>query len=436
MVHRILILTSNSEDANILQDALRHSRDGPFLTECLDRLDAALSRLHKGGIDLILVDLSLGDSQGIATFNDLFAAFPKIPIMTLSAEEEETVAIEAVKLGAQGYLSKGYFINSLVPQSLRNIILRKNVEKQLYKEQARAEIVLKSIGDAIICTDINGEIDYLNAAAEELTGWSKTDASGQQIEKIFKTINGVSRQVDINTVELVLKRNETVDLPANTLLIRKDGSEVHIEDSASPIHDYDGQLAGAVIVFHDVSVAQAVTVKMTHMAQHDALTNLPNRALLNDRIAQAINLAKRNGTQLALLFLDLDNFKHTNDTLGHASGDALLKSVAQRLSDCVRGSDTVSRYGGDEFIILLVGGKYAEDAALIAEKIRVALLRPFQHEQKDLYAKASIGISLYPNDGQNAETLIRSADAAMYCAKTEGSNGFKFFRSDKKKQAT
>ncbi|PXX44080.1 diguanylate cyclase domain-containing protein [Undibacterium pigrum] len=432
MVHRILILTSNSDDAKILQEALLHSRDGPFLTECLDRLDAGLSRLHTGGIDLILVDLSLSDSQGIATFNDLFAAFPKIPIMTLSAEEEEAAAIEAVKLGAQGYLSKGYFVSSLVPQSLRNIILRKNVEKQLYKEQARAEIVLKSIGDAIVCTDINGEIDYLNAAAEELTGWSKTDACGQQIEKIFKTINGVSRQADVNTVELVLKKNEIVDLPANTLLIRKDGSEVHIEDSASPIHDYDGQLAGAVIVFHDVSIAQAVTVKMTHLAQHDALTNLPNRTLLNDRIAQAINLAKRNGTRLALLFLDLDNFKHTNDSLGHASGDALLKSVALRLSDCVRGSDTVSRYGGDEFIILLVGGKYAEDAALIAEKIRVALLRPFQHEERDLYAKASIGISLYPNDGQNAETLISSADTAMYCAKIEGSNNFKFFRSDMK----
>ena len=218
-------------------------------------------------------------------------------------------------------------------------------------------------------------------------------------------------------------------------MIRKDGSEVHIEDSASPIHDYDGKLSGAVIVFHDVSVAQAVTVRMTHMAQHDALTNLPNRSLLNDRIAQAINLAKRNDTQLALLFLDLNNFKHTNDSLGHACGDSLLKTVAVRLTECVRESDTVSRYGGDEFVILLAGGIYAEDAALIAEKIRVALLRPFQHEKKDVYARASVGISLYPGDGQDAETLIKNADTAMYCAKTGSKNNYEFFRNDMNNQS-
>ncbi|MFZ6732080.1 diguanylate cyclase domain-containing protein [Undibacterium sp. Ji42W] len=415
-----------------MEDALLHSKDGPFLTECLSRLDAGLSRLQKGDIDLILVDLTLADSKGVDTFKALFAEFSGTPIMTLSADEEEADSLEAVQLGAQGYLSKGYFVSSLVPQSLRNIILRKNVEKQLNEEQARAEIVLNSIGEAIICTNINGEIDYLNVAAEALTGWAKVDATGHQVERIFKVINGITRQVEDSTVELVLKRNAIVDLPVNTLLIRKDGSEVHIEDSTSPIHDCDGKLAGAVIVFHDVSVAQAATDKLAHMAQHDALTNLPNRILLNDRIAQAIHLAKRNGTRLALLFLDLDNFKHTNDSLGHASGDVLLQSVAQRLSDCVRGSDTVSRYGGDEFVILLVGGKYAEDAAHIAEKIQLALLQPFQHDQKDLYAQASIGISLYPGDGQDAETLIKNADTAMYCAKSAGRNNYAFFHSDMK----
>lgn len=430
MVNRILILTSNSSDANTLTDALSHSRDGPFLIESLGRLDTGLLRLHKGGIDLILVDLTLPDCQGIDTFKKLFAAYPEMPILTLSAREEEACAIEAVELGAQGYLSKGHFVSSLVPQALGNIIQRKNVEKQLHEVQARAELVLSSIGDAIICTNIDGEIDYMNIAAEALTGWTKVDAYGCKIKDVFRTMNGKTRQEQINTVELVLKKNERVDLPLNTLLVRKDGSELHIEDSASPIHDLDGNLAGAVIVFHDVSIALAASAKMTHMAQHDSLTNLPNRTLLNDRIAQAISLAKRNGTRVALLFLDLDNFKETNDSLGHASGDALLQSVARRLADCVRGSDTVSRYGGDEFVVLLVGGQYAEDAALIAEKIQVALLRPFQYAQKDLCAKASIGISLYPTDGQDAETLIRNADTAMYCAKTEGRNNYEFFRSD------
>ena len=429
MVNRILILSSNSSGTKILTDALSHSQEGSFLVETLERLDAGISRLHKSDVDLIIVDLSLPDSNGINTFKQLFSAFPKTPILILSAKEDEACAMEAVRLGAQGYLSKGCFVNTPIPKAFGNIIGQKNAEKQHQKEQVRAEIILNSIGDAIICTDINGGVNYLNIAAEGLTGWSKVHAYGHQIEKVFKTINGTTRQAEINTVELVLKRNTTVDLPVNTLLIRKNGSEVHIEDSASPIHDRDGNLAGAVIVFHDVSLAQAANVKMTHLAQHDPLTNLPNRILLNDRIAQAINLAKRNGTRLAVLFLDLDNFKHTNDSLGHASGDSLLQSVAKCLTDCVRDSDTVSRYGGDEFVILLVGGKDAEDAALIAEKIGVALIQPLMHAEKDLCVTASIGISLYPTDGKDADTLIKNADTAMYSAKAGGKNTHKFFRS-------
>jgi diguanylate cyclase (GGDEF)-like protein len=213
------------------------------------------------------------------------------------------------------------------------------------------------------------------------------------------------------------------------VLIRRDGHEVAIEDSASPIHDWDGKLTGAVIVFHDVSAAQALSMKMAHLAQHDFLTNLPNRVLLNDRIAQAITLAKRGGTQLAVLFLDLDNFKHINDSLGHETGDKLLQSVTQRLSACVRNSDTVSRQGGDEFVILLAGGKYGEDAALTADKILAELTMPHSVGKYELHITTSIGISVYPEDGQDAETLIKNADTAMYHAKEKGRNNYQFFRS-------
>jgi len=182
-------------------------------------------------------------------------------------------------------------------------------------------------------------------------------------------------------------------------------------------------------VFHDVSAAHAMTNKMAHLAQHDFLTDLPNRSLLNDRIAQAIRLAKRSGTQLALLFLDLDNFKHINDSLGHETGDALLRSVTERLKKCVRGADTVSRQGGDEFVILLADSKH-EKAALIARKIIAAMTLPHSIDGRDLNITTSIGISLYPGDGEEAETLIKNADAAMYQAKESGRNDYRYFSSD------
>lgn len=218
-------------------------------------------------------------------------------------------------------------------------------------------------------------------------------------------------------------------LAVDTVLIRRDGTEADIEDSAAPILDWNGKLMGAVIVFHDVTNARAMTQKMAHLAQHDFLTNLPNRVLLNDRITQAITLAKRNGTQLAVLFLDLDKFKHINDSLGHETGDNLLQSVAQRLTRCVRSSDTVSRQGGDEFVILLAEGKN-EDATIIANKVLAELALPHSLPESELHVTTSIGISVYPGDGQDVETLIKNADTAMYHAKEKGRNTYQFFSDD------
>ncbi|HSB96330.1 MAG TPA: diguanylate cyclase, partial [Spongiibacteraceae bacterium] len=170
--------------------------------------------------------------------------------------------------------------------------------------------------------------------------------------------------------------------------------------------------------------------QMGHMAQHDFLTNLPNRVLLNDRLAQAIVLARRQGSMLAVLFLDLDNFKHVNDSLGHAIGDKLLQSVAQRLHACVRGSDTISRQGGDEFVVLVAENHRAEDAVLTADKIIDALMVPHAIAEHELHVTTSIGISVYPTDGLDAETLIKNADTAMYQAKEKGRNNYQFFTND------
>jgi diguanylate cyclase (GGDEF)-like protein/PAS domain S-box-containing protein len=427
MQNKILILTDDSIDAAILKAALENTEDGDFETKWARRLSTAKELLHLGDIDAVIVDLLLPDSSGIATFDQLFDTIPHIPIMTLCEEDEEELAILTVKHGAQGYLSKGHFASNLVSLTLRNVIQRKQIEQKLYQEKVRAEITLNSIGDAVLCTDMNGNINYLNIAAEKMTGWVRDDAYGLPISEVFKIINGVTRKHDQNPVEMVLQNNQPRGLNPDTILIRRDGSEVPIEDSASPIHDGHGNLTGAVVVFHDVSAVQAMTVKMAYLAQHDFLTNLPNRVLLNDRIAQAITLAKRGNTKLEVLFLDLDKFKHINDSLGHETGDKLLQSVAQRLNECVRSSDTVSRQGGDEFVILLTGGKDGIDTTLIADKILTSLSLPHTVGTHQLHITTSIGISIYPEDGDDPESLIDNADIAMYNAKENGRNNYQFF---------
>ena len=430
MTNRVLIVTADPDDARTLERVLGKAKGGPFAIEWVTRLSDALERLRAGGIDVILADLSLPDSQGIETFDQLFAVTPQTPILTLSAVEDDALATEAVQHGAQGTLSKDHFGSSLVPQSLRNIIQRKAVEESLYLERTRAEITLNSISDAVIGTDMSGNVDYLNVAAESMTGWTREEARGLPIAEVMHIINGTTRESERNPVELVLQLNRPMGLTAGTVLVRRDGKEAPIEDSAAPIHDLNGQIAGAVIVFHDISAAQAMRMKMAHLAHHDFLTNLPNRLLLNDRITQAIALAKRRGTHLAVLFLDLDNFKHINDSLGHETGDKLLQSVALRLSACVRGSDTISRLGGDEFVVLVTEDKYAEDAALTADKIIAALAAPHAIDKRELHVTTSIGISVYPTDGENTETLIKNADTAMYHAKEKGRDNYQFFRHE------
>src|SRR5664279_3534884 len=225
MLNRILVITDEFTDANTLKAALGKADDGPFKIEWVKKLSTGLKRLRKGDIDAILVDLSLPDSSGIATFDQLFAATPHIPILTLSEEEEEALAVEAVEHGAQGHLSKGHFKSSLVPQALRNVIQRKAVEEGLFKEKTRAEIALNSIGDCVICIDTSGNIDYLNVAAEKMTGWSREEAQGCPVSEVFQLINGTTRQRQRNPSLLVLKSDQPVDLLPNTVLIRRDGSE-------------------------------------------------------------------------------------------------------------------------------------------------------------------------------------------------------------------
>jgi diguanylate cyclase (GGDEF)-like protein/PAS domain S-box-containing protein len=418
------------DDVRTLEQVLGNAHDGPFDVESAATLAEGIRRMREGGIDAVLVDLKLPDSRGLATFDQLYAALRHMPILTMCDLDDEEDAKEAVRRGAQGWLSKGYFGNYLVPQALRNVIERKKVEEGLYLAKERAEITLNSIGDAVISADMDGRVDYLNVAAELITGWSRQEARGRPVSEVLDIIDSATEKAVTNPIDYVLESDRPIGLTSEAVLIGRNGKRVPIEDSAAPIHDREGKLVGAVLVFRDVSATVALTSKIRHQAHHDFLTNLPNRVLLNDRVTQAISLARRNDSYPVLLFLDLDKFKHINDSLGHAIGDLLLQGVSERLLHCVRASDTVSRHGGDEFVILLANERRPDDAILAAEKILIALSTPFLIEGQELHTSTSIGIAAYPLDGLDAATLTKNADTAMYHAKERGRNNYQFFRHD------
>src|SRR5450755_4187132 len=306
----------------------------------------------------------------------------------------------------------------------------KALEQALFVENERAQVTLNSIADAVTCTDVFGNINFLNRVAQKMCGWTSEEAAGRSLSEVFRIIDSATRQPVRDPLRMAVKQDKPVGPYVDRVLVRRDGVEYPIESSGAPIRDRAGRIVGMVIVFHDVSAARAMSVLMTHSAQHDVVTGLPNRVLLNDRITQAIVLARRNENPLAVMFLDLDHFKNINDSLGHAIGDNLLQSVSRRLLASVRKSDTVSRQGGDEFVILLSETTNPEDAATSAKKILLSLSGPHSIGGQDLFIDGSIGISVYPGDGEDAETLIKNADTAMYHAKERGRNNFQFFKAE------
>jgi diguanylate cyclase (GGDEF)-like protein/PAS domain S-box-containing protein len=326
-------------------------------------------------------------------------------------------------LGGLSLILLAYFI----------LLEMKHHQKHLRETQEREEwyrVTLTSIGDAVICANYQGNITFLNLVAERLTGWRHSEAIGHHMDEVIHLVDATTRKDIDNPMVKALRQNRPGNLPPNCLLIRRDGHETFIEDSAAPIHDYDKKITGSVIVFRDVSMARALAEETVHASQHDALTGLPNRVLLNDRIGQAIALAPRHMGQVVLLFLDLDGFKYVNDSLGHVTGDKLLQSVTRRLQDCVRAPDTVSRQGGDEFVVLIQGVQNREDAAIAAERVLGAVSGVHSIDQHDLHVTASLGISVFPDDGLDAMTLLKNADTAMYFAKGSGHHCYKFFTRD------
>ena len=381
-------------------------------------------------VDIVLLDLGLEDAQGLAAVRRAHSAAPRVPLVVLTGLDDEALATQTLQQGAQDYLIKGQIETRGLMRALRYAVERKAMEEALFAEKERAEVTLNCIGDAVACSDLAGNVTFLNRVAEAMSGWSLADATGQPMGDVLHIEDASTGTVVSNPMERAMIIDQDSELKSNCVLVRRDGTKIAIEDSVAPIHDRQGRPSGAVIVFRDVGAARAMALEMAHSAKHDFLTGLPNRMLLNDRVTQAIISAPRHRKKVAVLFLDLDGFKSINNSFGHATGDKLLQSVADRLVSCVRGADTVSRQGGDEFVVLLSEVENAEDAAISARRILDAVAGDHFIDQQRLRITTSIGISVYPDDGEDAGTLIKHADTAMYQAKQSDRRTYRFFKPE------
>jgi len=427
-IREVLLIEDNPGDARLLQEMFREHGGGATKLTWIQAMGEAETHLATNDVDVILLDLGLPDVQGLDAVRRARAAAPLVALVVLTGLDDESAAAAALQEGAGDYLIKGEIETRGLMRSLRYAVERQTMQTVMNAISARAIATLNCIGDAVACTDMSGTITFLNLAAETLTGWSSFQAQGRPMAEVFQIVDGATRKYVLTPVGVGASWLAAIHLPSHAVLIRRDGFETAVEDSIAPIRDRDGLETGAVFVLRDATRTRAMTKEITYAAEHDFLTGLPNRIVLNHRISQAIAGALRNNDKLALLFLDIDGFKHINDSLGHAVGDRLLESIARRLILCVRASDTVSRQGGDEFIVLL-GKMIDHEGALISSKrLLAAVAQPHSIDGHDLHVTASIGISVYPDDGLDAETLIKNADTAMYQAKAHGRHGYEFFK--------
>jgi diguanylate cyclase (GGDEF)-like protein/PAS domain S-box-containing protein len=430
MTKALLLVEDNASMAALVQRALVDSGEEPFVVERVRKCSEARQRITSRGdepIAVVITSLFLPDSQGIGTLDGILEVSPFIPILVLANADHEQVARLAMRRGAQDYVLQHRLDEYQLPRILHNMLHRAAHMDALLAQSKRAQHILNSLGDAVVTTDAAGNVTYLNHVAMAMTGWTLPEVLGRKFEETFRIVDGAT-MLPMYPIAAALHTHASVKLTPNALLMRRDGVESAIEDSVAPICDPHGRVSGAVMVFRDVTQSRAATLRMSHLAQHDALTDLPNRLLLNDRLVQAMAHARRHCEYMAVLYVDIDRFKHVNDTLGHSIGDQLLLSIAKRLTGGVRSSDTVSRQGGDEFVILLTGLARPEDAALSAQKILSFMTSTHHVAEHDLHVTASIGISVFPDDGDEPGLLVTNADKAMFDAKQQGRNTYGFFR--------
>ncbi len=428
MALTILMVEDSEDDLHLYRRVLRRSGYRLLVAQ---NGEAALALAAAETPDLILLDYKLPDLTGIEFMERLgLEAEPPVPIIMLTGEGSEVVAVEAMKGGAVDYLVKdtagGYL--RLLPSVVERA-LDSNAERIRVRQLgALHDAILGTVADGILGIDAEGLILFANPAAERMLLCAKARLIGRSITDFLR--QGDDTTPDWRNHPLSAINDGAVSLRRETDLFRRNGgTSFPTAYTASPL-DFGGDgRFGWVLVFQDITERKIAEQELIQTARYDTLTGLPNRLMFHDYLSKGLSRANRGDWHLALMFLDLDGFKEVNDTLGHFAGDQLLQMVAQRLIKCVREGDLVSRYGGDEFTIVAEGCR-RDQFKMVARKILQTLEAPYDLGGHPARLSASIGIALYPEGGSDAHTLIQKADAAMYRAKQSGKNRVEFYHPD------
>jgi len=440
---RLLLVDDRPEQLKSSSEVVK--LHGYRVTEALGG-QAALEMLDKHEFDVVLLDLHMPDVSGIDVLE--FAAARKLSakFIVVSGDTSFTGVTRALTSGASDFVKKPYEAAELIA-TLERALSRRRLERSnhLMEEKIKASeelhrFIVNASPDLVYILDRNGCFDFLNDRVEDLLGYTKEELKGRHYsELIFED--------DLDVARNLFNERRTGDRATRNVELRMRSRKVRSPDRAFQTQTvwmdltaqgrYSDQeertrenFIGTYGTARDISERKEAEQVINFQAYHDLLTHLPNRALLKDRLSLAITQAQRNKRRLAVMFLDLDRFKIVNDTLGHTMGDRLLKAVANRLQGCLRGGDTLSRFGGDEFTLLLPEVRTRDDVVVIASKVLDKLSAPFVIDGHELFVGASIGIAMYPEAGDSVESLIQSADIAMYHVKGRGKNGYQFFSDE------
>lgn len=378
--------------------------------------------------DLVLICICLIEELDCVEVIDSIKFNLKIPVLYLTEDPEH-------KTFSNNHLGEpfSYIIKPFTEKELYNAVemalYKEKIHKQLKQENQKLLTVINSMGCAVVMTDINSCIQMMNPVAEILTGCQQKEALGKFWRDVLNLVDQDTGEEIVDIVTQAMETGIVLQLPENCLLITRDGKKIPIGDTVAPIRDHMGRIAGAVIVFQDITQRKQQQARLIRNAFYDGLTALPNRVLFLDRLKQASERCKRRSNyHFAVLFLDLDSFKIINDRFGHGMGDDLLVAIARRLESCLRGGgDTVARFGGDEFAVLLEDIKDVSDAINIAKRIQETLSLPLHLNGYEISTTASIGIALSCSGYEEPTNLLRDADTAMYRAKVKGKANYIIF---------
>ncbi len=428
---RILIVEDEGLIARDIEDMVRQA--GYEICAVVGTGEEAVEKAETTHPDMILMDIILrGEMDGVEAAEKIREQF-SIPVIYLTAHTDENTLQRAKLTEPLGYTLKPVEQKELMTV-IEMALYKHQMEIKLKERQGWLTTILQSIGEGVIATDRFGNITFMNPIAEKLTGWNQPDSIGKSLTSVLHLMNEDSgKLVRLGIPELLA--NITSNPVSGNIQIVNYVEKTPIELTSTAIRDEKENTCGLVLVLHDLTERKRYEEKLRYNAVTDHLTALPNRFLFFDRLNMALAQAQRDFQKLGVLMLDLDNFKEVNDTHCHNIGDQLLKGVADRLLGMFRKGDTIARWGGDEFILLLPEIRQAEVAKSVAGRILDSFNKPFDFDGLKIRITASIGIAIFSDDGSDADTLIKNADIAMYTAKAAGRNCFHQYTHEQREYA-